>query len=188
MRNAGPGIVACEGEPECRLHRAFDRADADLAVPLRRVGVPAGEERPVAPDGQPERRSCDEVAAVDVAAAPVRRERADCGPGSSVGTPIVPRKGSSGTSTPGATVAVAPFRRSKILRNGSGKSSASRPNSGITAVHPHGPGVSSRISTSSVSPRDGALDVDRTGKVVDRVEVPDHVGDRRASPSPAPRR
>jgi hypothetical protein len=40
------------------------------------VGVAAREERALAPDGQPQRRSRDEVAAVDVAPARVRREGA----------------------------------------------------------------------------------------------------------------
>jgi hypothetical protein len=79
------------------------------------------------------------MAAVDVPAARVRRERADP-PGLVDRHAHRPEARLERTSTPGATLAVRPFRRSNVFKNASGKSLARRPSSGITAVQPHSPG------------------------------------------------
>ena len=72
---AGTGDRArLDTEAQAGAHVAFDRRDADLAVALRRVRVTAGEERTLAPDGQPQRGARGQVARIDIAAALVRRE------------------------------------------------------------------------------------------------------------------
>ena len=163
---------------------ALDRADADLAIALsprarRRTRSARRRTRSAARAWMPSTRW-----RLSMLPPPRCGGNGENEPGSSSATPIVPRNFRNGTRTAVAERrATSPSRRSQIFRYASGKSSGSRPRPGMTAVQPQSPGVSERISTSSVSP--GARPrPDRPREVVDRVEVPGHVLDRRSPRAP----
>src|SRR6185295_15835328 len=67
--------VVTHVERQSRIDRGLDRSTGDLAVALRRVAVAGREERAVDGDREIERRSGDELLAVDVPAAPARWNR-----------------------------------------------------------------------------------------------------------------